>query len=422
MNVVIKHIKKIFLGNDKNIEKKAYVWVILGAGTFSSISPALLFFVTRFLGTEEAGIFSLGFSFAQLFSIIGLFNIRMFHSTDVMHSYSFGEYFSARILSVIVMLGVSIFFTIINGYYFQKALVLIFLTLLKVSDCFSDVCEGEFQRNKRVDLAGKTQFIKSVLSIIVFIATLLFTKNLIISIILQCTILLVTTLVIDLPAILDFSALSFSFNIKRVAVLFTECLPLFINAFLLMLIYTLPKYAVDRNFPSDYQAYYNILFMPSFVFNLAAAFLINPVLSSLASFWTAKDINGFKRTLSKQIFAFIAILIPLIIGGYFEGIPLLNIVYGVNLDIFKNMFMVLLFGGCFNAFAVLLLSLGVIFRKQRDFMLIYAAAAVVCAIFSFLLPLRIGFEGVAWAYFIAMTVLCTALAGLTIGNMKRKDI
>jgi O-antigen/teichoic acid export membrane protein len=159
--------------------------------------------------------------------------------------------------------------------------------------------------------------------------------------------------------------------------------------------------------------------MPALVFNLLRAFMMNPVLTKLMQFWSDGNVKKFKSELKKQVLLLICLFVPVFIFGYFIGIPVLNIIYGVHLNKYKNMFMVFLCGGCLNALAMIFLNLGVIFRKQRNFMTGCVSAVISGAFFTYLFVLKLGFEGSAWAYLVSTLMLCVVFAVLVVSNIQK---
>ena len=71
------------------------------------------------------------------------------------------------------------------------------MVLYRAIDAYSDVFQGYFQQQNRSDLAGKVQFYRSWICIIVFGFSLLLTKSLMISSIVICLINLILTVVLD---------------------------------------------------------------------------------------------------------------------------------------------------------------------------------------------------------------------------------
>ncbi len=85
-------MKKFLLYPKSGTEKAAVFWNLMASGLNSVVSIILLLFVTRIAGTEDAGIFSLGFSTAQMMLCIGNYGMRNFQSTDIKDKYAFGTY------------------------------------------------------------------------------------------------------------------------------------------------------------------------------------------------------------------------------------------------------------------------------------------------------------------------------------------
>ncbi|MFR7621230.1 MAG: hypothetical protein ACLUYY_11310 [Blautia sp.] len=137
-------MKKFLLYPKSGTEKAAVFWNLMASGLNSVVSIILLLFVTRIAGTEDAGIFSLGFSTAQMMLCIGNYGMRNFQSTDIKDKYTFGTYLGSRILTSTAMMIISILFVIVKGYYPEKALIVVFLCLLKVTDAVDDLYGGFF--------------------------------------------------------------------------------------------------------------------------------------------------------------------------------------------------------------------------------------------------------------------------------------
>ena len=62
--------------------------------------------------------------------------------------------------------------------------------------------------------------------------------------------------------------------------LLRTCTPMFIGTFLSLLLYNIPKYAMAGVMTDEYQTYYSILFMPSFVISLMCEFVFKPTITT----------------------------------------------------------------------------------------------------------------------------------------------
>ena len=118
-------------------------------------------------------------------------------STDIQEKYSFRSYHNTRIVTIIMMIIASVGYVFIQGYDFYKSAIILLLVLYRAIDAYSDVFQGYFQQKNRSDFAGKVQFYRSWICIIVFGFSLLLTKSLMISSIVICLINLLLTVILD---------------------------------------------------------------------------------------------------------------------------------------------------------------------------------------------------------------------------------
>ena len=71
-------MNRLLLGNTDNLERKIYLWNIIGSMANALASVILLFVVTRVLGANDAGIFTLANSTALMMLTIGFYEMRAF--------------------------------------------------------------------------------------------------------------------------------------------------------------------------------------------------------------------------------------------------------------------------------------------------------------------------------------------------------
>ena len=101
------------------------------------------------------------------------------------------------------------------------------------------------------------------------------------------------------------------------------------------------------------QTVFNILFMPASVLNLAYI-VFRPMITQMAIVWNPGENRRFLKILGKIIGYLLAISIVLMIGSALLGIPVLSIVYAVDLSAYKSELLVIMVGGCVYTFAAVL--------------------------------------------------------------------
>lgn len=419
MNIV----KKFLIGNEENLAKKEVSWNAIASTLNAGISALLVLIVTRFSGVDQAGIFSIAFAISQMMQMIGYWGMRNFQSTDAEEKYSFSNYLNSRVISCILMIVFSFIYTILVGYEFEKAMIVISLCFLRISDSVNDVYEGMYQKHHRLDVGGKIWTIRVVLYTVVFTISLWVTQNLLLS----CILLTISSSVVFvfLAYIVrdKFEKGTIDLKDKIAYRLLKECLPLFIGSFLLVYISNAPKYAIDAQMGSDIQTYYTILFMPCFVINLFASFIIKPLLIPLSSSWYTKNHNKFLKFSLLLLSATIGLTVLIVIMGYFAGCEILSFVYGVDIVQYRIIFTVLLIGGGIYTLSNILQLLLTVMRYQKYLIVGFFSSSVLAYIICPILVEKYEIAGAAFAYVLTSLLMLIIFSVIFVFKfLKEKEI
>ena len=398
----------------EKIEQKSVFWNMMSSGLNSVVSMFLLWIVTMINGVSDAGIFSLAFSTSQMMLTIGNYGMRNYQATDIRNKYSTGVYLSSRIFTNAIMMSAVGIFVVAKGYYFEKSCITILLCLLKATDAMDDIYGGFYQKNGRLDVAGKMMTIRIAAYVITFCISLVITHNMIFS----CCIAIATAgtvLVILVQSTKsEFVLEKPIFNCKKIGELLKECLPLCISAFLLNYMGNAPKYAIDTYMTSSEQAYYTYLFMPCFVTNLFVGFALQPLLVCLSENWVKKHYSQFIKLCGVIFLASLIIATFVVVAGGWLGCPILSLVFGVSLQKYRKDLIILLIGGAFFAFAVIEQVILTVMRKQVYLLLGFVLASVTAFFVSNPLVKKMGLMGAGCAYSLSATVLFGVLGTMIV--------
>lgn len=167
------------------------------------------------------------------------------------------------------------------------------------------------------------------------------------------------------------------------------------------------------------QAYFGYIMMPAFVILVLSNFIYQPVIRDFGVLWAEGKIREFSLKCMKMCAAIAGITALVLLGGYFLGIPVLSLIYGVDLDDYTAEFMVLLLGGGVYALASFMM---IMLTTVRSGSIIAAgfAAGTVCAILSgkFLVELS-GMMGASYLYLITNSVIFLLFSGWLVHKIKR---
>lgn len=353
-------------------QRRNFIWNMLGTFSSASISIILLLIVSRLTNAQISDTFSIAFTLSQQFVVIAYYGVRNFQSTDTKKSYGFNSYLLARILTVVAMFIVMFFYSKLFSITGEKFLIILFMTLYRSCEAFSDVYQGLFQQHQRSDLAGKVLFYRSVASLISFVYVIYSTGNLLLS---SITLFIVNVILLFMfdyryyfqnyrsKSVNMKSSWREAFDILRI------CTVIFLSTYLINSIFNDPKLVIDKfienkQLISGTQRDFNILFMPTFVLNLLFI-LLRPIITELSIYWHRNEYAEYYKKVKMLSFYLFLSVVSILFFGFLFGVPLLSIVFAVDLSSYRVAFLILLIGGGFNLFAVLIDNLMTIQRKQN---------------------------------------------------------
>lgn len=409
-----------YLLNKKVSLKENTLWYTMGTMCSSATSFLLMIYVTRILGVDEAGVFSISYSVGQLMLSIGWFGTRQFQVSDINEEFKFSDYFSLKIFMTIIMMVGCLIYSVFLHFNTYKMLVTFLYCLFLICDVFADLFSARFQQVDKLFLSGISYIIRILGYNLVILVSLLCFKNLIVAIVLAMIYSALELTFFDLQLIKRISQIKMDFHLDKIIQLIKNCFPLFISSFLTTFIVNVPKNAIELNFDSSVQTYYNIIFMPSYIINLFCMFIFVPLYTSIANTWLNSTKDKFIITVVKLMIFDVLLSLVVFAGCYFLGIPLLELVYGVDLQSVKPSFLILIIAGCFTSMNSILSYIFTVVRRQRFMIYIYVVAMVLAQISVKTLTLNYGIFGASLDYLIGIaSITVMFIIGLVL--VLRKD-
>lgn len=365
----------------ENIQfRKNFIWNILGTGFNAFNSLFFMIAVTRINGVDNAGIFTIAFSTACIIYIVGVYAGRIYQVTEPDKSITDKEYIINRIITTVAMLILVILFSVIRGYDIFKSTVFLLLTTYKALEAFSDVIYGILQKNEKLDIAGKSLFFKSLISVIAFVAIDAITKNMIISII---SIILVSLLILifyDLKNGIKYIDLKLPIKKENIIKIFKAGFFTFAISFLGMYVLNAPKYAIDSYLENNYQTIFGIIVMPATVIGLVAQFLIHPYLNQIVALYEEKNLKGLNKLALKLIIYILGVGVISSILAYFLGTQVLGLIYGLDLSAYRLGLLIIIIASTLYTIGVIYSSILTTVRETFSQFIIY----IVMSIFAYI--------------------------------------
>lgn len=357
------------------------------SGILNSLQSVIwLMTITRIMGIDEAGIFTISYAISNLMLTLGKFGMRNFQVSDTQNIYKFSEYIVSRIFTITFMIISSAIYVglmyIFQEYTIYKVQVVFFMCLLKSLDAIEDIFYGMYQQKGRLDLAGKIMSIRLFLTILCFMMIVLISRNLVITLIqtiLISTIVLFIGIKVTLDDFInvDKSVLNIGFN--KVFLLLKECIPLCVYSFLSFFLCNISKYMIDVFLGEEEQAIFGFISMPVFVISLLGNIIFQPSLLKLSVTWRDSDKKVFFMIVVKKIVVITSFSCGVILVADLFGIQMLEILYSTSLISYKVDFIILMFGGIFLSLSTFLCMVLTIMRLQNYIMYCYLGISIIAS-------------------------------------------
>lgn len=400
--------------------KKNYFWNTLGTTLLSFNSLFLMIIVTRINGIADGGIFSFSFATAGIINFIALYFGRTYQVTDDNSIFSESVYVISRYATSIVAFMITILFTLICQYELSKSLVLIFLCLVKCLEAVSDIYYGIVQKKGKLYIAGKSLTYKSLLSLIGFIVIDLITKDIVI-----CCLYLVVVNVLFIIFYDNYNAkkeikIDYTFRYDVVKKLLKISVHTFLFTLIVMVIVNIPRYFIDWLLNNEEQGIYGIISMPATFIMLFAQFILQPSLVKLSVFYQDKNKGDFNKTVFTISVVILASLLLVLPVTYFLGIPVLELIYGVNLSAYRFLLILVVMGSDLYAVSNVLLNALIVVRCTKEQLVLQLIVLLVSTFSCYYLVSFFGIEGGIVSYFIILVLEFICYLGLYKVMVKRR--
>ena len=392
------------VNNMNNLEKKNFIWNILGLSLYSFTSLFLMIIITRVNGLDMSGLFNYAFSLACLFYYVSIFYNRTFYVANNEKKYDFDDLFSFRIFTTILSFVLILVFALINKFNSYKVLVIAMIMLIKSIDSISDCLYGEIHKNNKLYKVGVSLSVKSFLGVLFFLVVDLTTKNLMLSLIIYLIVNIVFLLTYDIKALkLDYKD-TFKYRKQNFKIIFLESFSIFLFSFISNLLCSTQKLLLTYFVSNEIQSIFGIIIMPATVLSLIGGYLINPYVTKFISYRDNKDLKSFNSLFIKLIFAIFICGFLCVIGGYLLCVPILNIVYGLVLDSYRFYIVLILVGATFLAITSIISSCLTVLNCNTKQLVVYIISSIISLVLSYVLISKNLIDGAVYAYLITFVI------------------
>lgn len=403
------------------IKKKSYLWNSAAGIINASEAVLILAFVGRLGTVEDAGILTLSFSIANLAMTVGKFGVRTYQVTGKEKS-DFFDFLCTRILTFLLMLVIVALYLsfcfFAENYSFYKCNLILAVVALYGVEVIEDVFLSEYQKRGRLDISSRIFFFRWLFSLMIICFSMFFvslTLSVIIAVVFSAVFCCIVLRIANEHIGISVRGSPEGNHYKSILSILYSCFSLFLSGFMSLYANNIQKYAIDHYLSEDLQAVYGYIAMPVFVLPLLCNFIIQPVLVELADVWNSNEYRKFLRQIQKDMMILLLLFALCEAGAYILGIPVLSLLYNVDLTAYRFDLLILLFGGLFLAVGSYISCVFTIMRKQFWSMLIYVFGAIAGTAFAFPLVRSMGIRGASLSYLLSVFLIAAACIFVFVG-------
>lgn len=346
-----------------------YFWNTIGVLSQNAVSPLLLIFITRINGIADSGLFSFAFAVSIILFAFGLWGGRTYQVSDSKKEFDHRSYIVARVVLGVLMIVAALGFSLLNEYDSNKTLLIAILVIYKAIESIADAVFGVLQAHGKLSYVGKSLLYKSVGGLLLFILIDSLTHNIITSSISLILVNLVFLVFYDVRLAKHREELNipvsriFSFICDAVVIL-SRTWPILAITFLATFSINIPRFFIDKYDPSQI-GYFGIIAVPITLIAVFMSFILQPNIVTLTKLYEKARYQAFNSLIKKIIGITLGFGVVVATMAYIVGVPVLNLIFGIDFSSHNNELMIMIVGGIANAVVAVFISIFTIIRKFK---------------------------------------------------------
>ena len=388
----------------ENNLKKNFIWNIIGLTLYGIVSLFLMIIVKHINGLKISGIFSYAYSICTLFYFISLYYSRTYQIANYNNSKNFNQFLTFRLTSSLLSFVLIFIFSLVSGFDKNKIFIILLLMLFRVLDAISDTFYGYVQEKNELYKVGISYTLKSVLSILLFFIIDYYTKNIYLSIVSMNMVNLLFLIFYDISNYKKLCSDKFKLDFSNTKLIFKESLPIFLFSFISSYLANAEKYVIVYFTTDEIQSIFAILIMPATVLSLVGCYLINPFINKLNELNKNKEYKKFNMLTVKILVALLLLGILGTLFCYLWGIPILNLIYKINLDKYRFELAIIIIASIMCAGSMILSNILTILNKNNLQFVFYFISAIVATASCYYFIKSNVISGSVYAYLLSYVV------------------
>lgn len=366
----------------------------IGSVTYLACQWLISVLAVRLGSFESGGILTLSASLTNFFFTLSTFGIRFFQVSDT-GRYTPSQYISTRLLTGMTGLGLCILFTLCNVQYTPYQMLCIVLYMIfRLTESLVDTMAAEEQRAWRMDYVGVSFVMRAITSLGSFTVMMLTTHDIALAFLVMSVTSFAVVLLWDWRIVHRLTGFRVKISPRASAPLLKEAIPLVLNAALLTLLSTIPRYYLEYCHGTDVMGIFGSIATPAVVIQAGCSFVYTPLINPLTDHFTQRDGNSFRQTVLRALLFVTAMVAVVILGAAILGRWGLQLLFGEAILPYAGYLIPVLLT-CFCSAMIYFFEVPLtVVRRLKQMTCIHIVANILTLILSLLLIPSMGISGV----------------------------
>lgn len=309
-------------------------WIFFANLFVALVKWLFIIFIAKNLSPTEVGVYTLAFAVTAPIFIFFNFNLRSLYITSENNNF-YDFLFTRNLLNIVALI-----FSIAVAYliYPNYLIIILLVCLTKYLDLKSDLYYAIPHKENNLSIIGKFLIIKYILILIVFIAILLISNDLVLSLTGQVVIQTIFFYIYERKHFVKkYNIIKNRFNTKKVKEILFIAFPLGFVGMLVSLNSNIPRYFLELFESPKELGYFSAIVQISMIVGLFMNSITQVILPRFSNFYKQNKIPLLRKYIFSYmpiitiIIGFILIIICFLFGG-----NILNLVYGSDYAKYSN--------------------------------------------------------------------------------------
>lgn len=359
----------------------------------------IIVLLVRISGYEDAGVFSLAMSVANVFSTLANYGLRNYQVADVEVRYMPFQYIVARLVSSAgAMLLCCCYLFLRNDSLYISGAIIAYL-LYNLSFIISDILMGNLQRDGMLQCTGFSNSARGIVSFFLFFGVWFFTKKLLSSMLAMACGSIIVFLFHDIPLYKMFYRNNRQSQGKRqfpTRRLFLECFFIMISTLAPIIVTAIPRIEMQNQLGEKMVGIFSSIYTPTVILNTLIPSVLIAFVPHISRLWIERDIKRLKKEICKSYGLILAITVVAVIFAMLLGKVFLSLMYGEEILLYFNILYYAIIAISLNCFCVCGNNILIAFNRKWQIAFSSIVSVIVVSVFSKLFIETLGIYGVAY--------------------------